>query len=156
MFIPRRPHTPDGFTLEMRVDVELLRMEVALSQSAPRPQCDPSPRRLPAVDTGSEEPGALRRSLAINTGSDEPGVSRAQTTERKQIFPLETSVNGFLRYNCTSPDQEDTIILLQPDVGMDDSNETTTQEAAACAEFVRPTKKRQKQGMTAWSTEQNN
>ena len=35
---------------------ELLRMEVVLSQTAPRPQCDPSPRRLPAVGTESEKP----------------------------------------------------------------------------------------------------
>ena len=83
MFNPRRPHTPDEFTLEMKVTVERLRAEIILSQPAPRLQCDPSPRQLPAVDTGSEEPGTLRRSPAIGTGSDEPEVSRAQTTERK-------------------------------------------------------------------------
>ena len=77
---PRWPHNPDEFTLEMRFDVEQLWMEILLSQSAPWPQCDPSPRRLPAVDTGSEEPG---RSPAIGTESNEPGVSRAQSTERK-------------------------------------------------------------------------
>ena len=27
---PRRPHTPDEFTLEVRVDVERLRMEIIL------------------------------------------------------------------------------------------------------------------------------
>ena len=37
------------FTLEMRVNVEgLVRMEVVLSQPVPPPQCDASPRRLPA------------------------------------------------------------------------------------------------------------
>ena len=77
---PRRPYTPDEFTLEMRVCVERLRLDIILSQPAPRPQCDPSPRRLPAVDTESEEPGTLRRSSANGTGSDKPGVSRAQTT----------------------------------------------------------------------------
>ena len=56
MFNPRWPHTYDEFTLKMRVDVEGLRMEIVLSQPEPPPQCDPSPRRLPAVDTGSEEP----------------------------------------------------------------------------------------------------
>ena len=154
MFYPRRPYTPDEFTLEMRVDVERLRMEIILSQPAPRPQCDLSPRRLPAVDTGSKETGTLRRSPAIGTGSDEPGVSQTESTEKEEMFPLETSVDGILRFNCTSPDQQDTIILLQPDVGMDDNNETTTQQAAAREEFARPTKKRQQQGMTAWSTEQ--
>ena len=75
LFNPRWPYIPDEFTLEMRVDVERLRMKIVLSQPAPPPQCDPSPRRLPAVDTGSEEPGTPRRSPAISTESDEPGVS---------------------------------------------------------------------------------
>ena len=142
MFNPRRPNTPDEFTLEMRIDVERLRMEITLSQPAPRPQCDPSPRQLLAVDTGSEEPGTPRRLPAIGTGSDKPGVSRTQTTEREEIFPLETSVDGIFRFNCTSPDQEDTIILLQPDGRMDASNKTTTQQATAHEEFARPAKKR--------------
>ena len=59
----------------------------------------------------------------------------------------------FLRSNCTSTEQE--YILLQPDIEMDDNNETTTQQAAAREEFARPTKKRQQQGMTMWSTDQN-
>ena len=50
MVIPRQPHTPAKFTLEMKVDVKGLRMEIILSQPAP-PQCDPLPRRA-AVDTG--------------------------------------------------------------------------------------------------------
>ena len=70
---PRRPHTPDEFSLEMRVDVE--RLEIILSQPAPRPQCGLSSRRLPAVDTGSEEPGTLRRSPAIDTD----GVGRTRS-----------------------------------------------------------------------------
>ena len=55
MVIPRHPHTPDELTLEMKVDVEGLRMETILTQPASL-QCDPSPRRA-AVDTGSEGPG---------------------------------------------------------------------------------------------------
>ena len=47
---PRRPHTPDEFTLEMKVDVERLRLEITRSQPAPQPQCDPLPRRA-AVET---------------------------------------------------------------------------------------------------------
>ena len=91
MFKPRRPHTPDEFTLKMKVDVERLRMEIILSQ--------------PAVDTGSEEPGTLRRSPAVSTGSEEPGVLRAQTsTDTEEIFPLETSMEGGLHSNCTSPE----------------------------------------------------
>ena len=102
MFNPRCPHTPDKFTLEMRVDDEGLNMEIVLSQPEPQLQCDASPRRLPAVDTGSEEPGTRRRSPAIGTGSDEPGISQAQSTERKYIYPLQASVNGFSRFNCSS------------------------------------------------------
>ena len=54
MVILRRPHTPDEFTLEMKVDVEGLRMEIILSQPASS-QCDSSPRRA-VVDTGSYQP----------------------------------------------------------------------------------------------------
>ena len=68
MVIPRHPHTPDEFKLEMKVNVEVLRMKIILSQPAP-PQCDPLPRRT-AVDTGSEGPGTPPRSPAIGTGSD--------------------------------------------------------------------------------------
>ena len=42
MVIPRHPHTPGEFTLEMKVDVEGLRMEIILPQPASS-QCDPSP-----------------------------------------------------------------------------------------------------------------
>ena len=125
MFDPRLPRTPDEFKLEMRVDVERLRMEIALSQPAPRSQCDPSLRRLPA----------------IGTGLGELGVSRAETsTDKEENTPLEPSVDGFLRLNCRSPEQE--CILLQPDVGVDDEEETTgtLRQAAAREEFARPTR----------------
>ena len=157
MFNPRWPHTRDEFTLE--VDVERLRIKIVLGQpELPPPQCDPSPRRLLAVDTGSEEPGTPRQSPAIGTGLDEPGVSRAETqsTEREEIVPLQAIVDGVLRFNCTSPDQEDIIILLQPNVGVDDKDKTTTctsEQAAAREEFARPSKKRQQQRMAAWTTE---
>ena len=101
MVIPRHPHTPAEFTLEMKVDVEGLRMEIILSQPT-SPQCDPLPRRA-AVDTGSEEPGTPPRSPAIGTGPDGSGVSRIETsTEEEGVFPLETSMNGFVRSICTS------------------------------------------------------
>ena len=96
MFNPRRPHPPDEFILEMRVDVERLRMKIALSQPAPS-QYDSSPRRLLAVDTGSEGPGTLRRPPAFGTGLDEPGVSRAETsTDTEEINPFRASVDVFL------------------------------------------------------------
>ena len=76
MFNPRHQHTPDEFTFEMEVDVELLRTGITLSQPAPQPQCNPSPCRLPTVDAGSEEAGTLRRSSA--NSNNEPGVSRVR------------------------------------------------------------------------------
>ena len=108
MIISRRPHTPDEFTLEMKVDVEGLRMEIILSQPASS-QCDPSPRRA-AVDTGSEERGTPPRSPAIGTGSEEHGASRA---------PFKTIIDGFLNPNFTITEQE-CVLLHQPDVGVDD------------------------------------
>ena len=85
---PRWPHIHDEFTLEMRVDVERLRMEIVLPQPEPPPQCDASPRRLHALDTGLEEPGTPRRLPAVGTGSDEPRVSRAESTERAAMHRL--------------------------------------------------------------------
>ena len=81
LYNPRWFHTPEKHTFEMRVDVERLRMETVLSQPPPLPRSDSSPRRSPAV----------------GTGSDELGVSRAesQSTARKYIFPLQASVDGF-------------------------------------------------------------
>ena len=92
-----------------------------------------------------------RRSHSIGTGSDQRGVSRAG--KREECFPLQASVDVFLRFNCTSLEQE--CILLQPDVGVDDEKDrpTISQQAAACEEFARPTKKRQQQRMTTWTTE---
>ena len=74
-------------------------MEIVLSQPEPPLQCDTSPRRLPGVDTGSEEPGSPQRLPAIGTGSNEPGVSRAETsTETEEIVPLQASMNGFFMH----------------------------------------------------------
>ena len=83
MFNPRCPHTHQEFALEVRVDDEGLTIEIIISKPEPPPQYDASPRRSPAVDAGSEEPGTPQPLLAIGTSSDEPEVSRAQSTERK-------------------------------------------------------------------------
>ena len=83
--------------------------------------------------------------------------------EEEEIFPFETSMDGFLRSNCTSTEQE--YILLQSDVGvndnkvqpevvMDDSNDATTRQATAREESARIPNDQQ-QEMTAWSTDQN-
>ena len=151
MVIPEHPHTPEEFNLQMRVDVESLRMEIILSQP-PSSECDPSPRRA-AVDTGSEEPGTPPQSPAISTGSGPEG----------EIFSFETSRDGFLRSNCTSLEQEyilvqsrEEYILLQvqPEVGMDDSNNATTSQDTTREESARLLIGKQ-QGMAAWSSDQN-
>ena len=74
MFNPRRPHTPDEFTLEMKVDVERLRMETTPSQ--------------PVVDMGSEKPGALRRSPAIGTGQRNPEYRELRRQQIRNHFSL--------------------------------------------------------------------
>ena len=65
MVILEHPHTAEEFNLQMKVDIEGLRMEIILSQPASS-ECDPSPRRA-AVDTGTEEPGTPPQSPTIST-----------------------------------------------------------------------------------------
>ena len=132
-------------------------------ENSPSSQCNPPPRRA-AVDTVLEEPEKLQRLPAIDTESG-PGVSRAETQmEGEEIFPLETSMDVFLHLNCTITEQVWILMRsdvgvndnqVQPEVGMDDSNDATTQQAAAREEFARLTKMRQWQGTTAWAAEQN-
>ena len=131
-------------------------------ENSPSSQYNPSPRRA-AVDTGSEEPGTPPRSSAIGTGSG-PGVSQPETQiMEEEISPFETSMDVFLHSNCTSTEQECLLQSdvgindnkVQPEVGMDDSNDSTTQQAAAREDFARLTKMRQRQGTTAWAAEQN-
>ena len=97
---PETSVQPDGVIGEHRA-----------GENSPSSQCGPSPRRA-SVDTGSEEPGTPPQSPTISTGSG-PGASRAkkQIMEEKEIFPFETSMDGFLRSNRTSTEQE--CILLQ-------------------------------------------
>ena len=146
---PETPVQPDDMIGEHRT-----------GENSPSSECDPSPRRA-AVDTGSEEPGTPQQSPAISTGSG-PGASRVETQMEEEISPFETSMNGFLRSNFTSMEQEYVLLqlnvgvndnIVQPEVGVDDNNDTTTQQAAVREEFVSPTEKRQ--GTTAWATEQH-
>ena len=135
-------------------------MEIILSQSASS-ECDPSPRRA-AVDTGTEEPRTPPQSPTISTRSG-PEEPQAETQVEEYISPFEASTDGFLRSNCTSLEQEYILIQsrkeyillqVQPKVGMVDSNNATTSQAAAREESARlPIE--QQQGMTAWSTDQN-
>ena len=84
MVIRRHPHTPDEFTLEMKVDVDGLRVEIIFSQPASS-RCDPSPRRA-AVYTGSEEPGKPRWSPAIGTGQMDPEYRGLKHQRRRKDF----------------------------------------------------------------------
>ena len=57
------------------------------------------------------------------------------------MLPLQASVDGVLHVSCSRPELE--CILLQPDVGVDDKEKTSTPEqAAARKKFARPSKKR--------------
>ena len=147
---PETSVQPDGMIGEHRA-----------GENSPSSECDASPRRA-AVDTGSEETGTPQQSPAISTGSG-PRASRAETQiMEEEIFPFETSMDGFLRSNFTSMEQECILLQsnvgvndnrVQPEVGMDDNNDATTLQAAVREEFVSPTEKRQ--GTTTWATEQH-
>ena len=95
-------------------------------------ECDPSPRRAAAV-TRSEEPGTPPHSPAISTGSE----PRVETQMEDEIFSFEASRDGFLRSNCTSLQEEYIWLQVQPEVGMDDSNNATTSQAATREESAR-------------------
>ena len=73
-------------------------------------------------------------------------------------------MDGFLRSNCTSTEQECNLLQsdvgvnedkVQLEVGMDDSNDATSQQAAVREECVNPTEKRQQQETTVWAADQN-
>ena len=161
MVIPEHPHTPEEFNLQMKVDVESLRMEIVLSQPSSS-ECDTSPRRA-AVDTGSEEPGTPPPPPpAISKGSG-PETHQAETQMQRETFSFEASTDGFLSSNCTSLEQEYILIQsweehillqVQPEVGMDDSNNANTSEAATREESA-TLLIGQQQGMKTWSTDQN-
>ena len=84
LYNPRWPHTPAEYTLKIRVDIKRLRMEILLSQPVPPPQCGSSLRRLPAVDTGSDESGTPRPLPANGMESAEPGVSLAESQSARR------------------------------------------------------------------------
>ena len=106
-------------------------MEITLSQPAPQLQCDPSPRRA-AVDTGSEESETPRRSPAIGTGSDGPEISRVETSMKEEgLLPLQTSMDGFFNFYFTGTEQE--CILFKSAVGVDDNDEAATSKVQAGA-----------------------
>ena len=89
-------------------------------------ECDPSPRRA-AVVTRSEEPGTPPHSPAISTVSGPEG----------EVFSFEDSRDVFLRSKCTSLEEEYILLQVQPEVGMDDSNNANTSQATTREESAR-------------------
>ena len=155
MVIPEHPHTPEEFHLQMKVDVECLRMEIILSQPSSS-ECDLSPRHA-AVVTRSEKLETSPKSPAISTGLDRPGVSPAFEADTPQtdesLFPFEASTDDLLDKNVTSTKQEEPALLHQQHVGVDDNKTTTTEQAAAREESTRPIIRQLR--TTAWSTLQS-
>ena len=89
LYNPRWPYTSEEYTVEISVDIELLRLETLLfSQFTPPPEFDSSSQRSPAV----------------GAGSDGPEVPRAETqrTAKKGSFPVQARVHDVLHVSCTS------------------------------------------------------
>ena len=139
LYNPRRPPTPEEFTLDMSVEVESLRLEVLLSQPLPPPQYDLSPRRSPAAGTGLDEPGMPHPEM--------------QQMEQEGTFPFQAGVDDVLRVDCTKIPEQGKKLLFQADVGVN-LETSTIQVAAARQEFARLSKNRKQRGVIAWSTKQ--
>ena len=115
-------------------------------------ECDPSSRRA-AVVTRSEEPGTPPHSPAIITGSG-PEVSQVETQMEEEIFSFVGNRDVFLRSKCTSLGEEYILLQIRPEVGMDDSNNANTSQAATREESARLLLGQQ-QRVAAWSTDQS-
>ena len=131
--------------------------EHRVEQHSTASECDLSPRHA-AVVTRSEELETPRKSPAIGTGLGRPGVSPAFEADSPQtdesLFPFEASTHEFLDKNVTSTKQEEPALLHQQDVGVDDNEKETTQQAAVRKEFVSPTEKQQQKRMATRSTDE--
>ena len=76
MVNPSHPHTPDEFTLEMKMDVEGLRMEIVLSQPASS-QCDYR-RDAPRSIRGQRNPERRNSRLRSVRGQGNPERRRSR------------------------------------------------------------------------------
>ena len=108
----RWSHSPEECKLEMDVKVERLRLEF-FSQPAPAPQCNSSPRRSPAVGTGSDEPGV-------------PRAETQQATKQDGIFLIQVRVDGFLYVDCTKSLDPEGTNLLEADIGVNPESTTAS------------------------------
>ena len=102
LYYPRRSPTPIEFTLDLKVEVESLRIGVLLSQPLPPPQYDVLPLRRPAAGTGLDEPG-------------EPHPEMKQT-KQGGTFPFQADVDGFLHVNCTRIQEQGGTLSFRADV----------------------------------------
>ena len=137
---------------EISVQPDSVIGEYRAGENSTASECDPSPRRA-AVVTRSEGPGTPPHSPAISTGSG-PEISQAETQMEEGIFSFATSRDVFLRSKCTSLEEEYILLQVQPEVGMDDSNNATTSQAATREESARLLIQQQR-GTTDWGTEQH-
>ena len=120
---------------EISVQPDSVIGEHRVGENSTASEYDPSPRRA-AVVTRSEESGTPPHSPAISTGSGPEG----------EMFSFEASTDEFLSSNYTSLEQESILIQpreeyillqVQPEVGMDDSNNANTSQAATREESAR-------------------
>ena len=72
----------------------------------------------------------------------------------EEIFSFVGNRDVFLRSKCTSLKEEYILLQVQPEVGMDDSNNATTLQAPTREESARLLFGQQ-QRMAAWSTDQS-
>ena len=115
-YIPRWLPNSKEFTMEMNVEVEILKLEIRFSQLPPPPQYDLSPRRSPMARTGLDEPRGPYDEL--------------QQAEQEGSFHFEAYFDGFLHVDCINiPEQKRTKLSSQADVGANHEEKTTAQVA---------------------------
>ena len=108
LYSPRRAPTPEEFSLDLKVEVESLRIEVLLLQPLPPSQYDLPPRRSPATSTGLDEPGESHPEM--------------QQTEQEETFPFQAGVDGFLHVDCMGIPEQGETLSIQADVGGEPRN----------------------------------
>ena len=104
LYNPQRPPTPKEFTLDTKIEVDSLRLDVLLSQSLPQPQHDVSPRRSAAAGTGSNEPGVAHPVM--------------QQTEQERTFPFQADADGVLHVDCMRIPEWEGTSYFQVDIGV--------------------------------------
>ena len=117
LYNPRRPPTPEEFTLDMNVEVESLREEILLSQPLPPPEYDLSLRRSPAAGTGLDEPGVLH--------------TKMKQTKQEKNFSFQADVDDFSHVNCTRIPKREGTSFFQADVGINPETTTTVKSPLA-------------------------